>query len=357
MTSLARAAHALRAVAAASLTLVLLATAGLAGPASAHSPDPIMGGGLFDQDQVLQFRWGAGGTTPPVAARTAVLDAVAGSNATRLSKAPTFRLDAGAESAIAYGGSVPCGVNGIACMRRNVSADSFGVWFRPHGHRFDWGTLRWCQLQDPVTNGCFDMENITLDELGHVLVLDHHVNLATQADYEDAVVQTVSRARPKAGWNAHAYGRCDVATLQRQYDVLTWATPYSTCLDIPTTLALGASAGTVAYGTTATFTATLRTADGYGRLSLNPMDGRTVVLQRRASASTWTDMAVMKPAGKSGVYSAAQVLLSTGDWRAVFRKPSTEGVRSSTSSTVKVSVSGSCTTAPCPLSLPGRGER
>src|SRR3712207_8349158 len=51
--------------------------------------------------------------------------------------------------------------------------------------------------------------------------LDHHVNLADESDYRDSVVQTVSRAKPRSGWNAHAYGRCDVAQLQRQYDVGT----------------------------------------------------------------------------------------------------------------------------------------
>ena len=96
--------------------------------------------------------------------------------------------------------------------------DWFAVYLRENGHRFDWGTLRWCEATDRP-NGCYDAENITLDELGHVLGLDHHDNLADDSDYGDAVVQTYSRIKPNAFYNAHVFGRCDIATLQQSYDV------------------------------------------------------------------------------------------------------------------------------------------
>ena len=63
-------------------------------------------------------------------------------------------------------------------------------------------------------------------------VLNHHVNYADDHDYLDAVVQTYSRVKPQAGYNARAFGRCDVATLQLQYDVPSSAAKYSTCLDL-----------------------------------------------------------------------------------------------------------------------------
>ena len=71
---------------------------------------------------------------------------------------------------------------------------------------FDWGTLKWCQSYASPPNGCFDVETIALDEFGHVEILNHHVNYADERDYEDAVVQTVSRAKPETGWNMHRFG-------------------------------------------------------------------------------------------------------------------------------------------------------
>lgn len=325
-------------------------------PAAAHGPDPVFAGGPFPQDQVLRFRW-ASGAVPPAAAQAPLLDAAAASNATRGSRAPTFQYDAAATNAVAYGGTVPCGVNGIACMRRDVGAGWFGVWFRPHGHKFDWGTLRWCQLLTKIADGCFDLRNIMLDELGHVLVLDHHENWPDQSDYLDAVVQTVSRARPKVGWDARAYGRCDVAALQLAYGVPTPASPISTCLDVATSLHLAADQGTVPYGGTARFTAYLRMNDRNGRLSQQPLHARTVVLQRRAGGTTWSDMATMSAVLPYGTYTAAVTVYSSGDWRAVFRPSASEGLRAATSAIVTVTVTGSCTGSPCPLRAPGPQAR
>ena len=106
------------------------------------------------------------------------------------------------------------------------------MWLREHGRVFDWGTLRWCQMYASPPNGCYDAETIALDEFGHIQGLDHHVNHSDDRDYLDAVVQTFSRTQPSSGWNMHVYGRCDVATLQLRYDVASWTTPYSTCLDL-----------------------------------------------------------------------------------------------------------------------------
>ena len=199
-------------------------------PALAATPDPFMGS-PFNQNQLLAYRWGSG-AVPTTAIKTAINAAADDSNASRKSKAPTFAYDAGGSNSISYGVDVPCGVNGLACFRRDAP-DWFAVYLRENGHRFDWGTLRWCEATDRP-NGCYDAENITLDELGHVLGLDHHVNLPDDSDYGDAVVQTYSRAKPRAFYNAHVFGRCDIATLQQVYDVTTSSTSYSTCLDVPT---------------------------------------------------------------------------------------------------------------------------
>lgn len=327
------------------ITSLVLAAA--LAPVAAHGPDPILPGGLFSQNEVLQYRWAG---SPTTAMKTAINAGVADANGTRRSKAPSFAYASAGQSTIYYGVDVPCGINGLACMRRNAP-DTFGVWFRENGHRFDWGTLRWCELSGSP-DGCYEVENVTLDELGHVMVLDHHANFADDSDYRDAVVQTYSRTKPRDGWNAHAFGRCDVATLQQQYDVASSTTLYSTCLDVPTTLGLSASRTSVASGGTVTFTATLRSA-GTGRLSDNAISSRTVVLQHRIS-SGWADFASMAPGTAAGTYTASVTMWATDDFRALFRKPSNEGLRASSS--VAVTVSVACIVAPCPLSALG-GDR
>jgi len=312
-------------------------------PAQAATPDPILGGGLYVQNLALTYRWSAAGT-PPSAIRSAIARGASDANATRLSKAPTFAYSSSSGNLIYYGTTVPCGVNALACMRRDPPG-WFGVWYRENGHRYDWGTLRWCEMTGSP-NGCFEAENVALHELGHVMILDHHVNLPDDSDALDAIMQRIQRAKPKAGWNAHAYARCDVATLQQQYDVQSSATKYSTCLDVPTGLGLSASATAVVAGSTVRFTATL-TSKGTGRLSDNRISGRVVILQVWTS-SGWSTVATMSP-GSSGTYAASVAVGATRTYRAVFSKPAAEGLRASTSTALIVSAWTGCAAKPCPL--------
>lgn len=333
--------------AAAIAVALLLALAALL-PAVAATPDPILGGGLYAQNQQLTYRWSAAGT-PPAALQTAINAGVDNANRTRLSKAPTFGYASGAGNLVTYGGLVPCGTNALACMRRDPP-DWFGVWYRENGHRYDWGTLRWCEMTGSP-NGCFEAQNVTLHEFGHVMILDHHVNLPDGSDALDSVMQTVEPARPSAGWNVHAYARCDTATLQQQYDVATTATLYSTCLDVPTTLGLAVSKASVTAGSMVMFTATLRSA-GVGRLSDNLVAGRVVVLQQRTS-SGWADVVAMTPGSSAGTYTTGVTLWASRDYRALFRKPSGEGLRSSSSTAITVAVTAACTSGICPQSVVG----
>ena len=330
----------------ATLALALAAVLAAApGPVAAHDPDPVLSGGLFAQNADLRFRWATGGT-PPAAVRTAVQDAAGDSNASRRSKAATFTYDTAGSNAVYYGTEVPCGLNGLACFRRDAPT-WFGIWLRENGHRYDWGTLRWCEMNgDP--DGCFDAENVVLDELGHVLGLDHHVNYPDDSDYTDAVVQTYTHAKPRVGWNAHVFGRCDVATLQQQYDVASWSTLYSTCLSIDTAITLSASATTVAAGSPVTFTAKL-TSDGDGRLAGNPMSGRIVVLQQR-TATGWADRVTMSPGSSSGTYVESVAVSASGDYRALYRRTATEGTRGSGSTAISISAFFYCMQWVCPLS-------
>jgi hypothetical protein len=331
--------------------ILLLAVLGSAAPAGAHSPDPVLSGALWTQDQNVHYRWRAG-QVPPAAMQTAIKAAATDAGATRRSRAATFTFDPVGASWINYGLDVACGVNGIACFSRVNAPGSFSMSFREQGHVFDWGRLRWCQLTALAPDGCYDVENIALDEFGHVEILTHHVNYADGHDYLDAVVQTYSHTKPNVGWSAHAFGRCDVASLQRKYDLPLSTSKYSTCLDLATSLSIGASATSVGYGGSVTFTARLIVTDlpEYERLGGNPVSGRTVTIQRRPPGGAWATVATMAVGATSGTYTfRAASLTSTVEWRAVFPKPAGDGIRGATSAALTVYVSG-CTTPPCPLS-------
>jgi hypothetical protein len=276
---------------------------------------------------------------PPTGYQTAIKAAAADASATRGSQAATFAYASGASNLVGYGIGATCGSQGIACFSRNAPT-SFTMWMREQGHVFDWGSLRWCQAYATWPDGCYDVENIMLDEFGHVEILNHHANYYGDSDYTDAVVQTLSRAKPRTGWNAHAFGRCDVASLQVQYDMQGWGAKYSTCLDLATTLTLGASPGSVGVGGTVTLTATLKVADNpaYSRLALNPVSLRVVTLQRRSPGGTWTTVGSMPYGSASGTYARALQLTSRTEFRAVFAKPADEGLRGVTSPIVTVAV-------------------
>lgn len=345
MTTLTRPAHptrrtratrwfAVAAAAVAALTITL-------GGARAHGPDPAFSGGPFGQNQDLRFRWRAG-SEPTSAIKTAINAAATSANASRASRAATFTYDAAGANRIGYGIGATCGVNGLACFTRTVPT-GFTMWLREQGHVFDWGTLKWCQAYTTPPSGCYDAQTIALDEFGHIEVLDHHINYTTSSDYGDAVVQTYSRTKPATGWNMHTFGRCDVATLQRQYDMQSWTAKYSTCLALTTILTLTAAPSAVLSGDPTTLTATLTVADydSYVRLGGNPVSGRVVTLQRRApGATTWLAVGTMAVGSSAGTYVLSQRLTTDTEYRAVFTAPTTEGLNGDTSPTVRVYVGG-----------------
>jgi hypothetical protein len=342
-----------RARRASTLLLIAALTSAVGGPGAtptaAHSPDPALGAELFAQDARIEYDWRTG-AVPPAAMRTAINAGATDVSQSRASRAATFAQDASGKSPIGYGTGT-CGVNGLACFTRDAPT-GFTMWFREQGRVFDWGTLKWCQMYASPPNGCYDVENIALDEFGHVEGLGHHANFGDNSDYTDAVVQTYSRTKPGDGFDAHVLGVCDVATLQIRYDIPGASSPYSTCLDISTVLTLSRSAASVPDGGTVTLTTTLKVVSDtdYGRLSGNPVSMRTVRLQRRApGTTTWTSIATMTPTSPTGSYVYSLRLYSSTEFRAFFSPPSDEGLLGDISPTVSVTV-GSCTTPPCPLS-------
>jgi hypothetical protein len=322
----------------AALAVIPLASTG----SFAHGPDPTLGG-AFAQNQDLRFRW-RGGSEPTAVIKAAIRAAAVDANDSRGSKAATFTYDSGGSNPIGYGPGATCGVNGLACFTRDAP-NGFTMWLREQGHVFDWGTLKWCQAYATAPNGCYDAETIALDEFGHVEGLGHHVNFANDSDYADAVVQTFSRTKPSTGWNFHTLRRCDVATLQMLYDMVSSAAKYSTCLDLATVLALTASSTAIPTGGTVTLTATLKVVDddAYRKLGANLVSGRTITLQRRpVGAATWTTVGTMPAAAAGGTYAVSQAPFADTEYRATFASQSTEGLNGDASPTVRVSIFGTC---------------
>ena len=331
--------------------LAVTAAGAVAGSALAHVPDPVLGK-PFTQDQVLKFGWRSG-AEPIASVAAAIKAAAADATTTRGSRAATFAYAAAGPNLIGYGSGATCGVNGLACFSRDAP-NSFTMWLREQGHVFDWGTLKWCQTYKVAPTGCYDVETISLDEFGHVEGLDHHVNLIDGSDYEDAVVQTYSRTKPKVGWNAHGFGVCDVATLQLVYDVTSWAAKYSTCNLLDTTLTVLAPP-TAAYGSATTVTATLKVspAASYQRLGGNPLSGRIVTLQARApGTTTWLSTGAMASGAASGTYVKTLTLTADIQLRAVYLAPTDEGLTGSTSTSATIDV-GACRVGLCPQSTGG----
>lgn len=321
----------------AALTLVAAA----AGPATATSPTPASGP-TWAANQLVEYRW-KDGAEPPGWMRTAINAAAADSNSSRASRAAKFDHRAGATSWIGYTADLPT-TYAIGYAVRKVP-DSFNIRLRPQGYVLDWGKLRWCQFYDSPPTGCYDAEMIALHEFGHIQTLGH-ADEADVTDWLDTIMHAAPKTKAKVGWNAHAFGRCDVARLQIRYRPLTPSMPYSTCLSMPTQLSLSASATSVVSGASVTFTARLKVADDavYPKLAGEPLDGRTVVLQRRApGASSWTTVATITAQyDDAGRYVKTVSVSATYDWRAKFATPSAEGLTGSTSSATRVTIAAAC---------------
>lgn len=341
----------------AAATLLLLGL--MAPPAAAHGPDPQLGtsGRLWAQDQSVSYTWPSG-QVPPAWMAASIDAGAADAGATRWARAATFTRISGAASKIAYAGWHPCFSYAIACMDRSGVPTSFAMWFRPHGTVLDWGTLRWCQALTTIADGCYDAENVALDELGHVEILGHHSNYGDGSDFLDAVVQASPHTRPKIGWNERVFGRCDVARLQMEYRLRSAADKLSTCLQLASVLTLSPSSTSISVGGSVRFTARLSIAAVTAARNLggDPLSARSVVLQRRVVGSTtWGTVTTMVAGTTAGSYTATLSPTATYEWRALFL-PSGDGALSSASPAVKVSVSG-CPASGCPVRIPARATR
>lgn len=328
-----------RMLAAVSAAFLALTVAG--GEALATPPTPA-NGITWSPNQRVEYRWREGDEPPPWM-RSAVNAAADDSNSSRAAKAVILSPSDSGASWIGYTADLPTNW-AIGYTVRNVPT-SFTMRLRPQGYPLDWGTLRWCQFYDTPPTGCYDAEMIALHEFGHAQTLGH-IDEIDVTDWTDTVMHESPKTKAKAGWNAHEFGRCDVARLQIRYEPLRTTTPYSTCLDLPTEMTLSASAANVSYGGTVTIAARLKVGDysPYPNLAGEPVAGRDVTLQKRApGSSSWTNVGDMSALlDDTGRYSKSVSLTATYDWRAVFSAPASEGLEGTVSPVVRVTVVLGC---------------
>ncbi len=317
----------------------------LASAVGANSPDPLLGGSLFATDQALTYSWLSGKVPDPwmqngINAGAANSNKLTAATNTQGTKIATFAYGSGGTSKISMEQTNSCGGSqALACFSRAGAPNSFTVKVNKHGMVLSGFTLKWCgwyAAQNPPqtepSSGCYDVANVTLDELGHVLILDHHDNAVPGSVYTDAVVQALSHAKPDTAWNAANYARCDIANLQTQYGMKTSSKLYSTCLTprVAPTLSFNASPTSGTMNTVVSFTSTLTTGNWPGdfgdRISLKPAHARTVYLQRAPiGSSSFTNFVAMSPGVTAGTYAASVAITGDYQWRVNFPQPSNEG--------------------------------
>lgn len=314
---------------------------GLAALSSAAvvQPTPNFGAGGWGQDRKLTFRWKSG-SVPPSWARSPLKTAAADATGSSGSRSPRFVHTSGGENAVAYGQLAGfCGGSAIACAGRNMPT-YWGVWIRPYGTDFSWGTLRWCQKISSAS-GCFDLRRVMIHELGHIAGLNHPSAAGFNLASGDSIMQAITPMRPQAGSSRHSFGRCDVATLQELYDTPDNKTTISTCNDVATKVSLTASKWTVSKGTSVKLTATLKVANQstYRQLAANPLNGRSLKLKYRVAGSNddWKTV-WMRSTYQQGRYEATLRPGTSWEFKSVFNKPTDEGLRYSRSEVKKVKV-------------------
>lgn len=287
---------------------------------------------------VLAYRWGA---DPPAAFMKPVINAAADDvTASRGSLAARFVHDQSGDGQIDLTAEMDAGcTRQLACVYRFVPKWGF-IRIRPQGAEVNWGTVHWCQAYDDPPVGCFDLERVMLEVFGGIEGLEHPEDSGYRLGATQTIMSADVPAKGDPGWQMHRFGPCDVARLQRRYDVPSAAAPLAMCDRVDTALDLAVSDGTVTAGQPVTVTATLRVGDAAPneRLAGDRLSGRAVVIERRVSGSSgWTSF-VPDPGPTPGSYVVTFRPSATSDFRATFAGPSDEGVSGAVSAIISVTV-------------------
>lgn len=321
-------------------------------PSLHFGPVPESQSDTWSPNRLLRYRWSGGDGAPPSWMRPAIHAAASDVADSRDSRAATFGYasDSGDTIGIAETMVGNC-IRAIACASRDIP-HWWDIRLRPHRTEMHWGTLTWCQAYSEPQGSCFDIERTVLHEMGHVEGLAHP-DPSDGLSASDTVMHGLIPHRGESGWQMHRFGPCDVARLQRRYDVLYSSTHYALCDRVETRLAVESSASSVAFRAPVTITATLRVRDrdGYGQLGGNYVSGRDVRIQRRAPGGSWTSFDADR-GPSAGTYEFTFEPWTTYEYRAIFDRPSWEGLTGDTSDVLTVKVAA-CTSN-CPEASPIR---
>jgi hypothetical protein len=180
-----------------------------------------------------------------------------------------------------------------------------------------------------------------IHEAGHAAGLARQSNLDPHQPDTYSASSTVMQLNPirnaDAGFNVYSLGACDLIGLQMAYDLRTTADSYASCADhIPSQVnpdglysAIGVTPLTfdacVGQGISVSGRLAIKTTSSYGRLSDNPLTGRTVYFDRRPhGGSTWTTSVTSTTATNAGgnnwtrTFSTASSTNISYDFRAHF---------------------------------------
>lgn len=303
----------------------------------------------WSKDALLEFRWGS--SAPSGWMRPAIHDAAADVAASRGSRAARFAYDTGGAGYVQLAESMSGNCQrALACATRDIP-HYWRIALRPQGVRAGSVITRWCQAYEAPPNGCFDLERTMLHEFGHVEGLAHPDDHGFRLDALETVMHPIIPSKGQAGWSLHRFASCDVARLQRRYDMASNSAAYAVCGRVDTRLSVAASRSSVAFRERVTITATLRVRDrdGYGQLGGNSVSGREVTIQRRAPGGTWISFNAPS-SDTAGEYALTFQPWTTYEYRAVFDRSSSEGLSGDTSDVVTVRVAP-CTSQ-CPEAAP-----
>lgn len=183
-------------------------------PAAGAAADPLLDLG-WTWPRGTQGTWRFGSFPSTGWMRTAVTTAINATSHTSYSN-PDFEFTAGASANVTVeyrdGGTSCAGRTGwVACAKTGVNSPftTWWVWLASNRCWTNGAGGRTCGSD----TGAFDVSTVTVNEMGHVNFLAHHVNPA----YADAVVQKDPTAYPNANWQMRSFRWADNGRLNLLY--------------------------------------------------------------------------------------------------------------------------------------------
>jgi hypothetical protein len=307
-------------------------------PVQANVPTVGASRGQFPDvpDQPVPYRWGSS-TYPAwlIAAAQDSLDTKYRSWNDNNSHAPRPVYTPGGAAVVYYAAYRDSPCNSLTSLQwlqcaSNMGSPSFRIYIRdfdgaPYSDWRWWDKRASCLSTSGTTaSGCWYVRRALIHEAGHAIPSFGH---DTQTE-SDTVMRATSPMVGATGGNRFVFQRCDQAALQLLWDVADPARPYGDCFDhiaghgvrgLVTSVTTNGTSfpGCIATGRLVGGRLAVKIEPLYGRLSNNPLAGRTVWFDRKRRAdTTWTTRA------ESTVATVAE---NGTDWTRTFAAPGSTG--------------------------------